>query len=128
MPVGGVQAKNKVPAHSKAATPQQIAQQFDKQFPWDDSTYTFALTPKNGATEIKGGLPKGSAAAKMFANTAGIQNNSYDYTNAYKATLGGQPVFIVSGTADATYDVAIFNAKGKQIAFQGNEGSGVWSY
>jgi hypothetical protein len=109
---------------AKGGTPQQITGQFDKQFPWDNSTYTFALTTKNGATQIKSGLPAGSAAAKMFAN----KSHNYDYTDAYKATLAGQPVLIVAGTADATYDVAVFNKAGKQIAFQGNEGDGVWQY
>jgi hypothetical protein len=88
-----------------------ITEAFDKYFPYNEHTDTVDNLPDSAT--FKGELPKGSAAAKM------AKSDRYDFADVYTLHLAKQECYVVVGTADAIYEIGIYDMDGKEIAFNG---------
>jgi hypothetical protein len=106
--------------------PQALTQAFDREHPWDESTYTVTSNIPESAAVI--GPPGASGdAARMLTN----KNGHYDSVEGFEIQIpkGGPKYIVISGTADNVYDVAIFDKKtGAEIAFHDYMGSDAWTW
>jgi hypothetical protein len=101
----------------------KLAADFEKDLPWSDDAGAIVF-PKSAA--FNGALPAGSAALKMSKDTEDSKTADYDFTEKYKVNVAGKDMYVVIGVADATYDVGLFDMKGRSLMFNQGMNSGAW--
>jgi hypothetical protein len=108
-----------------SATPQVITAAFDRSFPWRPERH--AINGDN--SDIK--LPASSKVTKMPGEAGKLLKavtESYTTVNGYQLSLAGQKIYTILGQRDSSCGVALFNSRGKELAFSDVLGLNEWQY
>jgi hypothetical protein len=116
---------NKTAPKTTTASAQDLATAFDKSFPYSNDAGNLTKLP---ASMDGAKLP--GEAGKIFAEIQ-KDGNHYDHLNAYQVSVGGEKLFAITGhngTPPSDFGLALFNSRGKQLAFKDVLGLNQWQF